>query len=311
MNLTKNENQGQDNKSFTKKTGFFLGSVISINPDEAQIAKILNTEEEKIKPVEYVKETSEDETLVNINFWLKDSNSDFISTYKITLIDKERVGKNSNKPQWVNQCGENSWADDEKDLFQSFTHFTKINNWKTPDGKIVEKYETGAKPNDVEVLGKKEYRKAMVGESDLYDFMKNWLNIDWRNQENSLLVDWKKLMRGNVKELTSLISEDMGEEVIFLAEVIEKEGEEGTKEYQGIYRNTLLGAGYNNKWALLNNAIQTGNFTTDKGIKKFIEDLQGEYGSKNKYSLTLLQDYNKATAVSNEAKAIDPTSSDY
>lgn len=68
-----------------------------------------------------------------------------------------------------------------------------------------------------------ENRKAIVGESNLYNFLSTWIKID-RNYEYSLFLDLKELFRGNFKEISSLIGTDEVSELIMIVSDREYDG---------------------------------------------------------------------------------------
>ena len=52
----------------------------------------------------------------------------------------------------------------------------------------------------------RDYRVAFVGEEDLYNFMRTWLgDLDYRDADTILQLEWKKLMKGNVKDIKDQI----------------------------------------------------------------------------------------------------------
>ena len=162
-----------------------------------------------------------------------------------------------------------SWAADENDLAECFTK-------------------------------DRDYREAYVGEEDFYNFMRTWLaDLDYRDAETVLQLEWKKLMRGNVKDIKDQIDGEWSKSVVALATVIVKERDGEAKEYQGIYNKAFLG-GYSLKQFRL---VDYGSAKVQADLKnkkprdlkaheKFVLNVVGEYGCKDYYILKDIQDYN-------------------
>jgi hypothetical protein len=168
------------------------------------------------------------------------------------------------------------------------------------------------------------YHKARVGEVDLVEFLNSWLQID-RSKPFSLEVDWSKLMRGNVRELTDLMTTDLPQPVIFLAGVRvvdgEKEGDP-VKEYQSVYNRRFL-PGYQMKNFRAAN-FYSGNL--EEMRKKYAKDKKNfkpteryaievtdkEYGFKDFFGeLGPLRKYNKEENVAASDKVIADEDSSY
>jgi hypothetical protein len=80
----------------------------------------------------------------------------------------------------------------------------------------------------------------MLVKKILYNFMRTWLaDLDYRDAETVLQLEWKKLMRGNVKDLKIKLMEN-GVTIVALATVIVKEKDGESKEYQGVYNKAVL-----------------------------------------------------------------------
>jgi hypothetical protein len=185
------------------------------------------------------------------------------------LEDKERENKDGTKKQYINSIGMCSWAGDENDLAEWFTKG-------------------------------RDFRVAYTGEEDLYNFMRTWLaDLDYRDAETVLQLEWKKLMRGNIKDIKDQIGGEWAKSVIALATVIVKERDGDSKEYQGIYNKAFLG-GYALKQFRL---VDYGDRRVQEGLKnkkpkdlkaheKFVVNVIGEYGCKDVFVLKDLQDFN-------------------
>lgn len=264
----KRENIG--NSDFGKKVGLFEANVIAINPTAEEFKDILGMElKEDSKAAEYLGETKDGNSYVRIDVWLQKVNAEDKFKTSFFLEDKERENKDGTKKQYINSIGMCSWAADENDLAEWFTKG-------------------------------RDFRVAYTGEEDLYNFMRTWLaDLDYRDSETVLQLEWKKLMRGNVKDLKDQIGGEWSKSVVALATVIVKERDGESKEYQGIYNKAFLG-GYSLKQFRL---VDYGNKRVQEGLKnkkpkdlkaheKFVVNVTGEYGCKDYYTLKDIQDYN-------------------
>jgi hypothetical protein len=264
----KRENTGGGD--FSKKVGLFEANVIAINPTIEEFKDILGMElKEDSKAAEYLGETKDGNNYLRLDFWLQRVNND--EKYKVSffLEDKERENKDGTKKQYINSIGMCSWAVDENDLAEWFTKG-------------------------------RDYRVAYTGEEDLYNFMRTWLaDLDYRDVDTVLQLEWKKLMRGNVKDIKDQINGEWAKSVVALATVIVKERDGESKEYQGIYNKAFVG-GYALKQFRL---VDYGNKKTQEALKnkkprdlkaheKFVVNIIGEYGCKDYYILKDIQDYN-------------------
>ena len=264
----KRENTGSGD--FSKKVGLFEANVIAINPTAEEFKDILGMElKEDSKATEYLGETRDGNNYLRIDVWLQKVNSEDKFKTSFFLEDKERENKDGSKKQYINSIGMCSWAADENDLAE----------WFTKD---------------------RDYRVAYVGEEDFYNFMRTWLSeLDYRDAETVLQLEWKKLMRGNVKDIKDQIDGEWSKSVVALATVIVKDKDGEAKEYQGIYNKAFL-PGYALKQFRL---VDYGSSKVQadlknkkprdlKGHEKFVLNVVGEYGCKDYYILRDIQDYN-------------------
>lgn len=264
----KRENTGGGD--FSKKVGLFEANVIAINPTAEEFKDLLGMElKEDSKATEYLGETRDGNNYLRVDVWLQKVNSEDKFKTSFFLEDKERENKDGTKKQYINSIGMCSWAADENDLAE----------WFTKD---------------------RDYRVAYVGEEDFYNFMRTWLaDLDYRDAETVLQLEWKKLMRGNVKDIKDQIDGEWSKSVVALATVIVKERDGEAKEYQGIYNKAFLG-GYSLKQFRL---VDYGSAKVQADLKnkkprdlkaheKFVLNVVGEYGCKDYYILKDIQDYN-------------------
>lgn len=264
----KRENTGGGD--FSKKVGLFEANVIAVNPTLEEFKDVLGMDlKEDSKAAEYLGETKDGNNYLRVDFWLQRVNHDDKFKVSFFLEDKERENKDGTKKQYINSIGMCSWAADENDLAEWFTKG-------------------------------RDFRVAYTGEEDLYNFMRTWLaDLDYRDADTVLQLEWKKLMRGNVKDIKDQIDGEWAKTVLALATVIVKERDGESKEYQGIYNKAFVG-GYALKQFRL---VDYGNKKTQETLKnkkprdlkaheKFVMNVIGEYGCKDYYTFKEIQDYN-------------------
>lgn len=278
----------QVNLDFSKKIGLFSAKVLTINPDAEEYKEVLGMElKEDSKATEYLGESKEGNKTLRIDVWLEEvKNKD---KFKLTffLEDKEKENKDGTKKQYINNIGVCSWASDENELPKWFSQ--------------------------------RDYREAYVGEEELYSFLRTWLgSLDYRDAETVLSIEWKKLMKGNVKDLKSQVDGEWCTNFVSLATVktVEKDGE--VKEYQNIYNKAFLpeytlknfrNVDYSNPSVL---ASLKAKKTKDlKPHEKFVVNITGEYGSKDFFSLKDLKDYNPDDNLVASDKVILDDDADY
>ena len=183
---------------------------------------------------------------------------------------KSEVEK-SGKQQYVNQLGMSTWVDDKANLPQWFTHLCDKD--KNPVAEL-------------------NWRAAVQGEADLYEFMRSWLGkVNWFSATTTALLDMKKIFRGNMDDLRNLITaeadENLTDTVVFMATVYVKDGDDGKKMYQNI-ANVYM-RGYLMKNVRL--AAANNSWTSDKNTKRFMEQCTGDYGIKDIYALDVIKPF--------------------
>ena len=283
----KRENTGSGESS--KKVGLFEATVVAINPTLEEFKDKFGMElKADSKAAEYLGETKDGNSYLRIDIWLQDVKDGNKFKTSFFLEDKERENKDGTKKQYINSIGMCSWAGDENDLADWFTKG-------------------------------RDFRVAYVGEEDLYNFMRTWLSeLDYRDAETVLQLEWKKLMRGNVKDLKDQVNGEWCKSIIALATIIVKERDGESKEYQGIYNKAFLG-GYALKQFRL---VDYGDRRTQESLKskkpkdlkaheKFVVNVIGEYGCKDYYTLKELQDYNADDNLVASDSFISDDGSDY
>jgi hypothetical protein len=265
----KKKEQAQEQREYAKKVGLFEANVIAVNPNAEEYNDILGIElKEDSKAVEYLGKSQDGNTTLRVDFWLEEvKNKD---KFKVTffLENKEKENKDATKKQYINDVGVCSWAADANDLPEWFA--------------------------------KRDYRVAFVGEEELYNFMRTWLgNLDYRDASTTLQLDWKSLMKGNVKDIKGQVGGEYSISVLALATIKTVVKNDETKEYQGVYNKAFLPA-YNLKQFRL---IDYSRSDVLSGIRqkkskdlrpheRFVLNVTGEYGCKDFYILKDMKDYN-------------------
>jgi hypothetical protein len=281
----KRENTGSD---YAKKIGLFEAKVICVNPTMEEYDNILGIElKEDSKAVEYLGESKEGNTYLRLDFWLEEVKNGDRFKVSFFLEDKERENKDGTKKQYINNVGTCTWAADENDLPEWFT--------------------------------KREYRVAKIGEEELYNFMRTWLgDLDYRDVETVLSIEWKKLMRGNVKDIKDQIDGEFSTNVIALATIISREKDGEIKEYQGVYNKAFLPAYAMKQFRLIDydspKTIQQLSAKKPKDLKmheKFALTVSGEYGCKDFYVLKDLKEYSAEDNIAASNKTIEEDDADY
>lgn len=204
---------GVTKKEFPKKVGVFEGKVIAINPDREQYQDLTGFEvAEDSKQFDYLGEDKDGVTTSRINVLLEEAGTKQIMPVNFFLKDKVKTNKDGTKTQYINSVGLTTWAASESDIKPWFTKFDRT------------------------------FREAKEGEEELYKFLRAWLsNINFFDKSADLSLDTKKLLNGNMRELTEQISGTNSTSVLSLATIrtVVKEGEED-KEFQNIYNRDFL-----------------------------------------------------------------------
>ena len=283
-----NKRQSTGESNFLKKVGLFEAKVIAINPTIEEFKDKLGIElKEDSKAIEYLGTSQDGNKTVRIDVWLEEVKNKDKFKVAFFLENKERENKDGTKKQYINTVGSCSWADDENNLPKWFTE--------------------------------RECRVAYVGEEDLYNFMRTWLgDLDYRDAETTLQLEWTKLMKGNVKDLRDQINGEWCTSVVALATVktVEKDGE--LKEYQGVYNKGFLPA-YTLKQFRL---VDFSSSTILKGLRekkskdlkpheRFVLNITGEYGCKEFYTFRDLAEYNADDNLVASDKVLEEDDSDF
>lgn len=280
--------QRREQKDFSKKVGLFEARVIAINPDAEEYKEVLDiTLPEDSKATEYLGMSQEGNIFLRVDAWLEEVKTKEKFRVTFFLENKERENKDMTKKQYINTVGTCCWADDPNNLQEWFAA--------------------------------RNYRVAYVGEEDLYSFLRTWLgNLDYRSAETTLELDWKKLMKGNVKDLKDQINGEWSTNIVALATVATKEKDGEVKEYQSVYNRGFLPPYSLKNFRLVNYqdenilaGIRRKKSSDLKPHERFVINLTGEYGCRDFYVLKDLKDYDPNDNLVASDKTITETGSDY
>jgi hypothetical protein len=226
-------------KAVVNERKLFVGpaliSVVACNPSQTEmVAMGLKAE----KDPEYVTEV-EGVKKVRIDFYVQ--NKDLKTKLTFFLEDKERANKDGDKWEFINNVGQSTWGTSVKECIAK--EGKNGNTWFKPEGA----------------------RKALVGEVDFYNFIKNWANVS--PYEECMLDDIKALFKGNFKELQGLVKMLAANTVWAMATVNEK-------NYQNI-NNKCFGRATSKMFPK----------TFSDFAKKQAESENGKYALKDKWSV--------------------------
>lgn len=236
-------------KGFKKYVGMFNANVVAINPTKEELSNLLGTDVKN--DIEYTGYNNDGNKKLTLGIWLSDVSTGQIFPLRLSLEDTVVVSK-SGKTQYINDIGVTSYSDDPNNL----------PSW----------------------VSDRPIRKAKKGEENLYKFLTRWLShLDYDNQDTEVVLDWEKLISGNVKELRETIDRFKNRTICVMA--IVRTSTDG-KDYQSIYSQDFLPS-------FCMDYFLGVRKTPYKSITKFIEGVKNpEYGCKDFYKLSPLEEYN-------------------
>lgn len=278
----------QENKDYVKKIGLFEAKVIAVNPSAEEYLDILEIElKDGSKATDYLGESTEENITLRIDFWLQEIKTGEKRKVNFYLENKLKMNKEGTKKQFINSVGTTSWASDENLLPEWFR--------------------------------KRDYRQAYVGEQELYDFLKVWLgNLDYKDASTVLSLDWKTLMKGNVKDIKSQIDGEYCTNIVALATIktVEKDGE--IKEYQNVYNKAFLPTYALKQFRAVDysvpsvqDSLRTKKRKDLKTHEKFVVQVTGEFGCRDFYVLKDICEYNAKENLVASDKVITSDGADY
>lgn len=194
-----------DKKHFSETilfTGVNAVKVLGINPTLAQLQEL---EFKFEKEPEYVSTSPEGTRKVRLDFIIK--NDKFKTKFAIFLEDKNRVNKNGDKFEIINDFGQSTWAASVEEAVEKIGK--NNNKWFKPDGA----------------------RIAKVGEVQLITFLRDWANTGV--DEVGKIDNFDALFKGNFNELQQYVKTLSNNTIYTLATV--KDG-----KYQGVYTGLFV-----------------------------------------------------------------------
>jgi hypothetical protein len=274
--------QGGD---FPKKVGIFEAKVIAINPNEREYKDILGIElKEDSNATNYYDDIKKK---LRVNVWLQDVNSDFKTNATFWLEHGEKENKDATKKQYINSIGVCSWAS-SPDLLPAW-------------------------------FLKRDYRIAHIGEEEFLGFVRIWLGgLDFSDLSTEIMLDWKKVMSCDLKDLKEQIDGEFTQTVGALATVKTVDKEDGPKSYQNIFIKSFF-PGYSIKSMRVvdyNNPDVVRGLTFRKSAElkmheRFVVNVTGEYGCKDYYTFKELHDYDPEANLVESDKVIAADSADF
>lgn len=287
LNLEKKREKSQL-PEFTKKVGLFEAKVIAINPNAEEYNDLLGIElKEDSKAIEYLSTNQDGDKKLRVDVWLEEIKNKEKFKVSFFLEDKERVNKDGTKKQYINNIGTCTWAIEENDLPEWFKG--------------------------------RDYRVAFTGEEDFYNFLRTWLcEVDYKDVDNVLMMDWKKLMKGNLNDIKSQVDGAYCGNVVASATIKTVIKDDETKEYQSVYSKAFMYGGsikYFNLTDYSNPAVLEGlRKKKSKELKpheRFVLTMSGEYGCKEYYTFKVIQDYNPDDNLVASDKVISTDGADF
>lgn len=284
----KRENTGGSGVEFVKKVGIFEAKVIAINPTPEDYKDLLGIDlPEESKATEYLSVGTDGTSKIRVDVWLEDVKTS--DKFKVTFFmeDSKKENKDRTKKQYINNIGISSWASSEDNLPSWFV--------------------------------KRDYRVAYSGEAEFVEFLRMWLGgLDFMHEDTELMLEWKKVISGNLKEWKDEIDGDWCQTVGVLATVksVEKDGE--VKSYQSVYNRGFF-PGYsikNMRMIDYNNPeiIRQLGFKKSKDLKmheRFVLNVTGEYGCKDFYTFKELSVYDPEANLVESDKVISEDGADF
>ena len=277
----KREQVNFESTDFKKYVGLFEAKVVAINPSVEEYKDILNRDlKEDSKQAEYLDKSKDGNQRLRIDIWLEEIKSQEKFRLVFFLENKESITKDGLKKQYINSIGTCSYAEDVNDLEDWFTA--------------------------------RDYRVAFKGEELLFKFLRTWLgNLDLKDAESTLQLEWKKLMKGNVKDLRDLIGGELTTNVVSLATIETAEKEDGPKSYQSVFNKAFLPA-YQIKHFRLTDydnpaiikSIKDKKRKDLKPHERFVKDVHGEYGCEDFFILKDLKEYDPSDNLVESDKVI-------
>lgn len=295
MGVSGSKKERTEFKESKKWIGLVECKVVAVNPDEEQYVELTgNTVKEGSKQFDYLGTDDEGNKQLRVDFWMqdvKDEEKIFKTSYFLKNV--VRTNKDGSKKEYINQIGNTSWAESVNSLNADFK--------------------------------KTDYRECHEGESDMYGFLRVWISqLDYKDADAVLDVEWNKLMKGNVKELRNLIDCEYSSNILVPVGIktTEKTMEDGTTKlvtYQSVYKKItypgmlekLISRDYDKEHIYKDVITRRINKERLKPHEYFVADIKGEYGWKDLHALKKLKEYNEDDNIVTTEATISEDDNDY
>jgi len=165
----------------------------------------------------------------------------------------------------------------------------------------------------------RDIRQAYTGEEDLYNFVRTWLSeVDYKDIENVLMLEWKKVIKGNLADLKSQVDGAYCTNVVAMATIKTVIKDDETKEYQSVYNRAFMYEGavknfnlvdFSNPKVLTN--LRNKKSKELKNYERFVLNVTGEYGCKDFYIFKPLKEYSPEDNLVASDKVISDDGADY
>lgn len=265
---------------YALKVGFDSFKILSINPNKEEL-DALNSRDNKAPVYTGVytdSVTGKEYSKVNISIYLQ-GKSTTVQPMTFTIINRERFNKDGSKKQWINNIGNTVWAKD-------VAHIKAMSLDETSKETTRDFYK--------KFLSSPQ-RPALMGEDKLFEFIQKFTQVDTQDPATELTMDFKKLFKGNFKEIQELYTGDFAENEVctcFTIKTVKNEGDDAEdkpfKTYQSIYSKVLDGS------AIKHFTKTAGAIKQPKYIESYLAEMQGENGCKEYFIIGPVQDYNAA-----------------
>jgi hypothetical protein len=277
------------NTDFTRHVGLFeVRGVVALNPTLEEKASIYGSEVgEEATELEYISDDKEGYQRARFDFYFGTYPNVGIKRHSILMTNKQRrsVKKLGDdeivKYQFINQLGQTTWSDDEGNLPDWFTNFTKKDK----------------KTNSRDILGPKKVRIAIEGEELLMNFLRGLYNLADNDPSAEISYDYKEFFKGNFKELKEDVLTNVKNSP-FTALLTVETSDDRLKQYEKVYGKMFLPSGILKN---VNNGAKFGDDWTKKLWEKFEDEVTGEYGPRGYFTLDEVHEYDKT---------LDPAASD-
>ena len=193
-------NANSSEKKVVQETKLYTGltnmKVVAINPSKAEMEAL------GYRPQADPVYLSDDNNVkkIRVDFYLAHKTVNVRTKVAIWIENRPRISQDGSKAEWINNYGRSAWG--------------------TPD----------APPDKLKWFDTTTARVAKVGESDLHNFLINWLNI--APTDEAKLDHFDALFTGNLTELKTLLKANSENEIRVLLAV--KEGKYPTV-YNGYF----------------------------------------------------------------------------